>query len=176
MSNSPKICVGVIASAHGLKGEVKIRSYTEFPEDISSYGPLSDERGARSFTIASVRLAGEGMLVARLKGVDGRTEAEALRGIKLYVSRDKLPDAEEGEYYQVDLIGLRAESPEGAALGRVRSVDNYGAGDILTIETSAGGEVLLLFTEESVPEVDIAGGRIVLVLPEEVVVGEKEDN
>lgn len=174
MSNSPKICVGVIATAHGLKGEVKIRSYTEFPEDISSYGPLSDEQGTRSFTIASARLAGEGMLVARLKGVEGRTEAEALRGIKLYVSRDKFPKAEAGEYYQVDLIGLRAESPEGAALGTVRSVDNYGAGDIITIENLTGEEVLFLFTDESVPEVDIAGGRIVVVLPEEVVVEEEK--
>jgi len=163
-----RLLVGVIAGAHGVRGLVKLHSFTETPEDIAAYGPLSDEAGARRFTL---RLTGRGkdVLLARVAGVETRDQAEALEGTRLFVERAALPPIAEAEtYYRADLIGLAVEDPQGRRLGRVADVENHGAGDILAVGLEAGGELLLPFTRAAVPLVDIAGGRLVVEPPAEL--------
>ena len=138
-----RVLLGHVAGAHGLKGEVRIRTYTETPESIAAYGSLEDEAGARAFTIVSVRAA-KGAAVARLDGVDSREAAEALKGVALYVTRTALPQAEDDSYYHADLIDLVAISADGAALGQVVAVQNYGAGDLLEVRPATGGATVLV--------------------------------
>jgi len=162
-----RVLLGEISAAQGLKGEVRLRSFTAAPADIASYGPLEDEAGSRTIEIQSVRVMPKA-LVARIKGVNSREEAEALTGTRLYLPRARLPAAETGEWYHDDLIGLRAVSGDGAAIGRVVAVHNFGASDIIEIEPAAGGENLLVsFTEATVPEVDLEAGTLTLVPPPE---------
>jgi len=156
-----------VVGAHGVRGLVRIKSFTEAPGDIAAYGPLSDEAGARSF---AVRVTGEakGAILAAIAGVADRDAAEALKGTRLYVDRAALPvpvDAE--EFYHADLIGLMAEDRAGRALGRVVAVHNFGAGDLLEIAPEGGQSLLLPFTKAAVPEVDLAGGRLVVEPPAE---------
>ncbi len=162
----PRVCLGVITGAHGVRGLVKVKSFAEVPEDVAAYGPLTDEDGARVFTL-SVTGRSKDALLARVEGVADRDQAQALRGMRLYVARDALPAlGEEETYYHADLLGLAAEDPEGRQLGRVAAVHNFGAGDIL--ELDGEGRRLVPFTREAVPEVDLEGGRLVVELPEEV--------
>jgi 16S rRNA processing protein RimM len=162
-----RVLLGEIGAAQGLKGEVRLRSFTAAPADIASYGPLDDEGGTRTIEIHSVRVTPKA-LVARIKGVTTREEAEALTGTRLYLPRVRLPAAETGEWYHADLIGLRAVDGGGAAIGRVVAVHNFGAGDIIEVEPAGGGETLLVsFTETTVPEVDLAAGTLTLVPPPE---------
>ena len=162
----PRVCLGQILGAHGLAGEVQLRTFTDTPEDIASYGPLQDESGARSFEILKLRSAKKGP-VARLKGVDGREAAEALKGVELYVERDRLPEPETGEWYHADLVGLAVEDADGKRLGRVVAVQNFGAEDLLEIKPDTGGQTLLVpFRRSTVPEVDLDGGRLVIAPPE----------
>lgn len=163
-----RICLGAIVGAHGVRGLVRIKSFTEAPQDLAAYGPLSDEAGARRFVV-TVKSQAKGVLIAAIAGVDNRDAAEALKGTRLYVDRAALPPTEEEEYYHADLIGLSAEDRSGETIGRVTGVQNYGAGDILEIERPDGTELLLPFTKAAVPEVDLAGGRLVVVPPEETV-------
>ena len=164
-ATQPRILLGRIAGAHGIRGEVVIHAYTAAPADIGAYGPLFDKSGARSFQIESARATARGV-VARLEGVDDRTAAEALKGVELYVDRDRLPAAAEGEFYHADLIGLAAVDPEGKAIGEIVAVQNYGAGDLLEIRLAGSGKTELVpFTEASVPEVDIASGRVMVAMP-----------
>lgn len=157
-----RIQLGHIGPAHGLKGEVVITSFTAEPTGIASYGPLSDEAGTRTFTILSVRAAGKG-LVARLEGIGDRTAAEALRGTKLYIARDRLPPPEAGEYYVTDLIGLPVVRLDGSAAGTIVAVPDFGAGDLLEIRPEGGGETYYVpFADKHVPEVDIANRRVVI--------------
>ncbi len=161
-----RVLLGHIAGVHGLKGEVRIRTYTETPEGVAAYGPLQDEAGARTFTILSVRAA-KGVAVARLDGIDSREAAEALKGVALYVARAALPDAEDDAFYHADLIGLVAISTEGAALGQVVAVQNFGAGDLLEVRPATGGaSVLVPFTAETVPELDLSAGWLLMLPPE----------
>ena len=168
MTGSPKsarILLGRIAGAHGIRGEVVIHAYTVTPESISAYGPLFDRAGERSFEIANARATAKGV-VARLKGIGDRTAAEALKGVELYVDRDRLPAAAEGEFYHVDLIGLAAVDPEGRQIGEIVAVQNFGAGDLLEIRLVGSGKTELVpFTEATVPEVNIAAGRAVVAMP-----------
>lgn len=167
MAAGRTVAVAEIGAAHGLKGEVRLRSFTAAPADVASYGPLSAPDG-RQFEIQSLRPAsgsGQGMLVVRLKGVSDRNAAEALRGTRLAVPYDRLPPPDEGEFYHADLIGLAAFTPDGAALGSVVAVQNYGAGDLIEIAPARGETMLVPFTDAAVPEVDIPGGRIVVVPP-----------
>jgi 16S rRNA processing protein RimM len=158
------VLLGHIAGAHGLRGEVLIKSYTAAPEDIAAYGPLSDETGARAFSVKVLRVTAKGV-VARLDGVADRTAAEALKGMRLYVERDKLPDTGTNEYYHTDLIGLVAVSPEGTTIGEVVSLQNYGAGDLLEVRLSGSRETELVpFTSAFVIDVDIAGGHVVIAM------------
>jgi len=160
-----RICLGAIAGVHGVKGLVRLKSFTSDPKDIASYGKLEDERGARHFEVEVIG-ASRGALIARIKGVEDRDTAERLKGERLYVKRSSLPPAGEGEFYQHDLIGLEARLPDGTALGRVSAVHDFGGGTNLEIERPEGGSVMLPFTSRSVPEIDIAQGRITIAPPE----------
>ncbi|HYD98616.1 MAG TPA: ribosome maturation factor RimM [Alphaproteobacteria bacterium] len=161
-NGSDKVCVGMIAGAHGVRGLVKLKSFTEDPADIAAYGPLSDEHGRRSFRIA-LQSEAKGMFIARIDGVADRDAAEALNGTRLYIGRDRLPALEdEDDFYHADLIGLRADLPDGSGLGTVKAVFDYGSGDVLEIAKRDGGSVLVPFTKAAVPVVDIAGRRVVV--------------
>ena len=161
------VCVARIGAAHGVRGAVKLWTFTEDPLAVTRYGPLTTKDGARSFEVAHAR-EGKGHLVATLKGVANRNEAERLNGLELYVARDKLPVTEDDEYYHADLIGLAAETINGEPLGRVVAIHNFGAGDIIEIAPPHGPTMLLPFTNAVVPTVDLAGGRVVIELPQEI--------
>ena len=158
------VCLGAIAGAHGIKGLVRLKSFTARAQDIAAYGPLQDAHGARRFELTLVG-SSRGAMIARINGVDDRTAAERLKGEKLFVARDRLPPTATGEFYHTDLIGLTAEQQDGAPLGRIIAVYDFGGGPSLEIERAAGGSVLVPFTTHVVPAVDIEGGRVVVVPP-----------
>ncbi len=162
-----QVCVARIGAPHGVRGAVKLWTFTEDPFAVTRYGPLATGDGTRSFEVAHAR-EGKGHLVATLKGVTTRNEAERLNGIELYVAREKLPATDEDEYYHADLIGLAAVSAVDEPLGKVIAVHNFGAGDIIEIAPPKGATLLLPFTNAVVPTVDIAGGRVVIELPAEI--------
>ena len=167
MGRNRQVAVAEIGAAHGLKGEVRLCSFTATPMDVAKYGLLAAPDG-RAFEIVSARPASgtsPHMLVVRLKGVSDRSAAEALTGTRLSVPYDRLPQADEGEFYHADLIGLTAFSREGETLGTVVAVQNYGAGDLLEIAPERGASMLVPFTEDAVPEVDIGAGRVVAIPP-----------
>jgi 16S rRNA processing protein RimM len=157
-----------------VRGEVRIKAFTENPRAIGRYGPVEDETGARSFKV-TVRGEAKGLVIARLDGVADRNQAEALKGLRLYVPRDKLPKPKRGEWYVADLIGLAAEDMGGTPLGKVRSVQNFGAGDVIEIERQDGTTAFLPFTKQVVPEVDIAAGKVVIDPPAETEAREETD-
>jgi 16S rRNA processing protein RimM len=161
-----RIRVARIGAAHGVRGEVKLWPFTQDPLGVADYGPLETEDGTRRFEIETLRAAKD-HLVVRLKGVADRNGAEALRNLDLFVARDKLPPIdEEDTYYHADLVGMAAVTPEGVPLGNVTAIHNFGAGDLIEIATTAGGEPLLLpFTELVVPNIDTALRQITIVLP-----------
>src|ERR1700680_5343235 len=162
------ICIARIGAAYGVRAAVKLWTFTEDPLAVKTYGPLVTKDGARSFEIATTREA-KGHLVATLKGIATREDAERLNGIELYIARDKLPATDESEYYHADLIGLAAVTPANEPLGRVIAIHNFGAGDIIEIAPPGGATMLLPFTNAVVPSVDLAGGRVVIELPGEIV-------
>src|SRR3954462_6391135 len=164
---SALICVARIGAAHGVRGAVKLWTFTEDPFAVRRYGPLVSKDGKRQFELAQAREAKD-HLVATFKGVTTRDEAERLNGIELYVARGKLPATDADEYYHTDLIGLAAVTTMGEPLGRVLAIHNFGAGDIIEIAPPTGTTMLLPFTNAVVPEVDIAGGRVVIALPQEI--------
>ncbi len=164
-----KIRVARIGAAHGVRGEVKLWSFTEDPLAVAEYGALETEDGKRRFEIEALR-PGKDFLVARLKGIDNRTAAEALRNTDLFVPRDRLPPIEEAEtFYHADLIGLDVLTPDGAQIGVVHALHNFGAGDIIEIMPVGSGEPLMLpFTDAVVPKIDLAAKQIVVVRPAEI--------
>jgi 16S rRNA processing protein RimM len=164
-----RVCVARIGAAHGVRGDVKLWSFTADPLAIADYGPLETQDGRRSFEIERLRPQGE-FLVAHLKGVPDRNAAETLRNVELYVSRDKFRDIDEGdEFYIADLVGLTACDRGGAALGEIVAVHNFGAGDLIELKLNGARETLLLpFSDATVPAVDIAGGKVTVELPAEV--------
>ena len=160
-----RVCVAQIGAAHGVRGEVRLRSFTEDPTAVARYGPLESEDGTRRFTIAALRPAKD-HFVARLAGVDDRSAAERLTNVRLYVSRDKLPPIDEDEtFYHADLVGLAAVTPDGASLGTVTAIHNFGAGDVVEIKAEDGESVMVPFTDTAVPEIDIEARRIIVVPP-----------
>jgi len=161
------ICVARIGAAHGVRGAVKLWTFTEDPLAVKHYGPLMTKDGARQFELTHVREAKD-HLVATLEGVTTREDAERLNGIELFIAREKLPATDDGEYYHADLIGLAAVTSADAPLGRVIAIHNFGAGDIIEIAPPKGSTMLLPFTNAVVPTVDLAGGRVVIELPAEV--------
>jgi 16S rRNA processing protein RimM len=163
-----RVCVGAIAGAFGVRGEVRLKSFCAEPADIASYGPLWTEDGARSFTVTITRPV-KGGLAARLSGVATKEAADTLKGTRLCADRAALPALPDDEFYHADLIGLEVADTGGRPLGRVRSVQNHGAGDLLEIVAPGlASTVLLPFTREAVPTVDLAAGRIVADPPEGV--------
>jgi 16S rRNA processing protein RimM len=161
------ICIARIGAAHGVRGAVKLWTFTEAPLAVMDYGPLATKDGTRKFEIATAREA-KGHLVATLKGIVTREDAERLNGVELYIARAKLPATDEDEYYHADLIGLAAVNAANELLGRVVAIHNFGAGDIIEIAPAHGATMLLPFTNAVVPSVDLASGRVVIELPEEI--------
>jgi len=159
-SNS-RICVGVVTGAHGLHGLVRVRPFTERPEDVGTYGPVESADGSRSFTLEVRNRAGKGQLLVHVEGIDDRSGAEALRGLELFVPRERLPAVQEDEFYHTDLIGLPVETPDGMPLGTVRALYDFGGGDVLEIEGTDGRLATVPFTRAAVPVVDITAGRLV---------------
>ena len=155
------VCVGRIVGAHGVRGIVRIKSHTANPDDLTAYGALSDEAGSRRFAV-TVTGHVKGLLLARVDGVDDRDAAEALSGTDLHIARAALPPTEGGEYYHADLLGLRAERADGAAIGRVSAIHDHGAGPIVEIQAPDGPSTLVPFTRERVPAVDIEAGRLIV--------------
>ena len=161
------ICVARIGAPHGVRGAVKLWTFTEDPFAVKHYGPLMTRDGTRQFEVTHVRAARD-HLVATLKGVATREDAERLNGIELYIAREKLPDTDDDEYYHADLIGLTAVNAANEPLGRVVAIHNFGAGDIIEIAPAHGPTMLLPFTNAVVPTVDLKGGRVVIELPKEI--------
>ncbi len=164
-----RIRVARIGAAHGIRGEVKLWSFTQDPAAVADYGPLETQDGTRRFEIETLRAAKDHFVV-RFKGVGDRNAAEALRNLDLYVPRERLPAIEEDDtYYYADLVGLMAVTADGALLGSVKALHNFGAGDIVEIEPAGGGTPLMLsFTAANVPAVNIEAGRIVVAVPNEI--------
>jgi 16S rRNA processing protein RimM len=161
------ICVARIGAPHGVRGAVKLWTFTEDPLAVKRYGPLATKDGARRFEVTHAREA-RGHLVATLKGVATREDAERLNGIELYIARDKLPATDRDEYYHADLIGLAAVNANDEPIGRVIAIHNFGAGDIIEVAPPHGATLLLPFTNAVVPTVDLAGGRVVIEMPAEI--------
>ncbi|MDF3606061.1 ribosome maturation factor RimM [Paracoccus sp. DMF-8] len=161
---SDKVCVGAIAGAFGIQGEVRLKSFCTEPKDIATYGPLTSEDGRRSFQIRLTRPV-TGGLGARLSGVQTREEAEALKGVTLWAERTALPSLPDDEFYHADLIGMEVVDTGGEILGRVRAIYDHGAGDIL--EVTGKRPLMLPFTRQFVPTVDLGARRIVADPPED---------
>ena len=162
MSETTRVLLGRIAGPQGLKGEVVVHAFTEYPEDIAAYGPLTDSEGQREIALDVVRISDKGV-IARISGVRDRTQAEALKGMELWVLRSQLPSADDGEFYHADLVGLAAVAQDGQPIGTVVAVQNYGASDLLEIRLDGSRRTeLVAFTDDFVPEVDIAGRRVVV--------------
>ena len=186
------ILLGRFGAPHGVRGDVRLQSFTSDPLAIATYDGLTDKSGARNFKLLSVRPQGKDMLVAKVEGVDDRGGAEALNRVELYLPRERLPAPEEDEFYVADLVGLRAETREGAHIGVIVAVRNFGAGDILEIALAhgaerlsdfsdeakrgkRGGETLMFpFTKTVVPSIDLAAGRVVIAPPAEIKGGPEE--
>ncbi|MBG0799285.1 16S rRNA processing protein RimM [Methylocystis sp. L43] len=180
------VLLGRFGAAHGVRGEIRLQSFTADPLAIAAYDGLTDKSGTRHFRLRAVRPQGKDMLVAQVEGVDDRAGAEALSRVEVYVARDKLPAPEEDEFYIADLIGLRAETADGQMVGVVVAVRNFGAGDILEIAPAQGPEklsdfadeaprskvgvetLLLPFTKATTPLIDVKAGRVVIIPPTEV--------
>ena len=168
MTNNPRlVLVGRFGAPQGVRGEIRIKSYTADPLAIGDYGPLSDETGAKKFEIERLRPLKEDMVVAKVKGLADRDAAGALTGVSLFVAREKLPPPDEDEFYIADLVGLSAVTPDGETIGIVKNVLNFGAGDILEIAPASGETLMLPFTKEIAPSIDFSGGKIVVVRPAE---------
>jgi 16S rRNA processing protein RimM len=161
-----RVCMGVVGAPHGVRGAVRLKSFTDEPAAIAHYGALEDESGAKRFTLHIVgSTKGDGMVIAALSGIGDRDQAEALRGLRLYAPRAALPPPGEDEFYHADLIGLAVALEDGTTLGKVIAVHDFGAGDVIEIARPAGPPVLLPFTRVAVPVVDLAAGRVVVDPP-----------
>ena len=172
-SPSSRVVLAQIGAAHGIRGEVRVKSFTADPTSLGGYGPLLAADG-RTFEIDRLRPLKGDMLVAKFRGIDDRNAAEALNGVELSVDRSALPPAEANEYYHADLIGLEAFDAGGNPLGRVVAVENFGAGDILEIAPSDGVSLMIPFTNATVPDIDISAGRLTIVPPAEIEIEEEE--
>ena len=158
------VMLAAVIGAHGLKGEVKVKTFTATPGAIARYGALHDAQGTK-FEIARVDPGNKGEAVVAFKHVTSRNDAEKLKGTELFVARAVLPDAGEEEFYHADLVGLRAEDGEGHAIGIVAAILNFGAGDVIVIKLPDDDELLLPFSREVVPSIDFANGRVVIAVP-----------
>jgi 16S rRNA processing protein RimM len=155
-----RICLGVVATAHGIRGEVKIKCFASDPNALTAYGPLTDEQGNVTYRVLRYRANKDGVIAA-LAGVADRNAAEALRGARLFVERSRLPAPKAEEFYQADLLGLPVRHRDGRTVGTVAGVHNYGAGDIIEIKRTDGGSALVPFARDFVPAVDVASGLVI---------------
>ena len=166
MTAQPKkrVCVGAFAGAHGVRGETRIKTFTETPEGVAAYGPVETEDGARRFTLTVIREAKPGVVIAAAPELQNREDADSLKGVQLYVDRETLPAPEEDAFYLDDLVGLAAVDETGASLGVVGAVYNFGAGDLLELKNipDIKGARLVPFTKEAVPSVDLDRKTIVV--------------
>jgi 16S rRNA processing protein RimM len=165
------VCVAQVATAHGVRGALKLRCFTESPENVAAYGPLCDEAGHELFAVRILSAARDGVIVTA-EGIRDRDAALGLRGLRLYVPRSRLPATDEDEFYHEDLVGLAARDPAGRSVGRVLAVHDFGAGDILEIATEDGRSEMVPFTRAAVPEIDLAARVLTVVLPEGEPVGD----
>lgn len=169
-----RICVGQFAGAHGVRGQVRVKSFTADPASITAYGPVEDEGGTRHFVLKPVGQAKEALIMG-VEGIGDRDQAQALAGTKLYIARDLLPEIDdEDEFYHADLIGCMATTTDGELLGQVRAVHDFGAGEMLEIAKPGAKVLMLPFSRAVVPVVDIAGRALTIELPDEIV-GDKEE-
>jgi len=160
-----RVLLGVVAAPHGVRGLVRIKSYTENPMAVAAYGLLSDETGKRAYRVEALSAA-RGAVLARIDGVADRTAAEALRGLRLYVERERLPGTGEREWYEADLIGLAAVGRDGRDWGKVITFHDFGAGSVMEVSGGSSTKTVMLpFTDEAVPEIDVAGGKVVIEPP-----------
>src|SRR6201996_3164037 len=164
--SADRVLLGVVAAPHGVRGLVRIKSFTEDPMAVAAYGPLSDETGKKNYRVEALSAA-RGAVLARIEGVADRTAAEAIRGLRLYVERKQLPAAGEREWYEADLIGLRAIGRDGQGWGKVTAFHDFGAGSVMEVS----GGVMLPFTDEAVPEIDVPGGKVVIEPPAGLMAG-----
>lgn len=161
---SKRVLLGEISGVHGIRGDLLVRTYTETPEAIASYGSLTDAAGAKTFSLKIVRVTDKGV-VARVAGISDRTAAEALRGTKLFIARHQLPETETSEFYHSDLIGLKALAEDGTAMGEIVSVQNFGAGDLLELKPIEGTSEFIPFEDQWVPKVDLLSRTVVIRRP-----------
>ena len=170
LMSKDRVLLGVVAAPHGVRGLVRIKSFTEDPMAVAAYGPLSDETGKKEYRVEALSAA-RGAVLARIEGVADRTAAEALRGLRLYVERSALPATGEREWYEADLIGLAAVGTDGRDWGKVIAFHDFGAGSVM--EVSGGGvrSVMLPFTDEAVPEIDVEGGKVMVDPPAGLLAG-----
>ena len=161
-----RVLLGVVAAPHGVRGLVRIKSFTGDPMAVGAYGPLSDESGKKEYRVEALSVA-RGAVLARIEGVADRTAAEALRGLRLYVERKRLPQAGEREWYEADLIGLEAVGTDGRNWGKVIAFHDFGAGSVMEVT----GGVMLPFTDEAVPEIDVSGGKVLVDPPAGLLAG-----
>ncbi|MFQ5974512.1 MAG: ribosome maturation factor RimM [Alphaproteobacteria bacterium] len=168
-----RVCVGAIAAAHGVKGLVRIQSFTAEPGNVAAYGPVESEDGTRRLELRVKGRGSRGQVIAFIEGISDRTAAEELKGVRLYVPRSRFgPPAEEDEFYHADLLDLAVELPDGRPLGCVKAIHNFGAGDILEIFSPDGRSLAVPFTKSVVPVVDLEGGRLVVDPPDGLLEGE----
>ena len=169
------ICIGTITSPHGVKGEVKIQPHTQYPDDLTAYGPLYDQSGSKTFGIHIKRIQNDAV-IATIDGCNDRNAAEQLRGKKLYVPREALPETEEEEFYHEDLVNLKIRTPEGAEIGIVKAIHNFGAGDIIEISLNDSKKTdMLPFNLDTVPTINIEEGYIIISQPDELIAKEGHD-
>lgn len=159
-----RVCLGAFAGAHGVNGDAKIKTFTEKPENIAAYGPVETEDGKRTFTFNIAKVLKGGLVIVRAPEIASREDAESLKGVRLYVDRNALPEPDEDEFYLDDLVGLTALGETGAPMGFVKAVYNFGAGDVIELSDIPGvkGVKLIPFTRRAVPGVDIEGGKILV--------------
>ena len=161
-SGDTRVCLGVIVGARGLKGDARIKSFTADPKDVAAYGPLMTDDGSK----LALKITGEakGVVIGRIKGIEDRTEVEALKGQKLYVERGAFPDTgDEEEFYHADLVGITVVDETGKECGTVSAIYDFGAGDMVDLRLPDGRTVLVPFTSAAVPTVDIAAGRMIIM-------------
>ena len=153
------VCLGVVGGPHGVRGLVRIRTFTETPEDVAAYGPVIDDAG-RLWRL-SVESPWKAGVIARIEGIRDRDAAERLKGQKLHIERQALPEPDDDTYYHADLIGLEVRLASGGAVGRIVAVQDFGAGDLLDVRLDTGGTALLPFTATAVPEVHVSEGYVI---------------
>ncbi len=172
-NDKTRICLGAFAGAHGVKGDAKLKTFTETPKSIAAYGPVESEDGARIFTLTFIRELKPGLVLVRAPEIKSREDADSMKGVRLYVDREKLPAPDENEFYLDDLIGLQVIDETGAAMGAVSAIYDFGAGDLIEIKDipEINGVRLVQFTKEAVPEINLAK-RIITVLRSAIDIGD----